>query len=823
MAKVFKFTKFKLVTGYLVVLLLAVVAIVFVFRETLLLTSPNNSDHTTQEKRVLITQTLSKLTEAEQLNIAFTDNVTRSQFNNYVSLIDEVKQNMDSLTRLSHDSIQHIRINLVKLLLNEKISNLHILMKIRQSDLPGDFYKRAIETLETIRDTNDHIQVKERVVQKSDTSIVDKRSGWARFWGRKKDIEEVVTVTEEHLFDTIPKQNIGADTLINAITHVFNEYKDEKLLHDRQTLQKEMAIIRDGQRINEEINQILNSIEEEEFEYALKQLEDRQEATRQLTQSIAFIAIITTLLAAFFIFLVIRDISRSQRYRKELEEANQLAEKLLKARERLMLTVSHDIKSPLNSITGYIELLTGTELSERQRYYLENMKGSAQHILRLVNNLLDYSKLESGKMNFDAIHYNPAKLLQETVDSFIPQAGQKELKLESHISKALNDDFIGDPLKVRQIVVNLLSNAVKYTRSGKIDLSAFISGTRDKKNLSLVIRDTGAGMTSEEQQLIFEEFTRLSQEHNNGAEGTGLGLTITRQMIELMGGNISLESTKGIGSAFTVRLPLKVATATAPQTLPPQKEELTVLLIDDDPLQLSMCSEFLRREGIRIIASESSTQALDLLQQEPIELVISDIQMPEMDGFALIRHIRSLPDESLRSLPVIALSARDDLSEKEYTQCGFSAYVNKPFTPAQLSAAITRLTGYVIEESSAREKKNIHKESSYNLEAIRVFADDDPAALAQIITSFTTDCQRNFNELEQLLQQQDLSAISRLAHKMLPMWKQFAIHDIVPLLSYLEKTELSTCPAEELATIIQQIIREGNVIIEEINEEIKNQ
>lgn len=208
-------------------------------------------------------------------------------------------------------------------------------------------------------------------------------------------------------------------------------------------------------------------------------LEQQQITTHHLTRTISWIAIIACVLVVFFVVLIINDITQSQRYRRELEAAKTYTERLLHNREKLMLTVTHDIKSPLSSIIGYIELINNTQLEERQHYFLKNMKGSAEHILHLANNMLDFSKLESNKMEINTVPYNPGRLLQETADSFLPLAAQKNLKLKSDISNVLNGLYLGDSMKVRQIVVNILSNAIKYTREGKVSLSAFISGTKD--------------------------------------------------------------------------------------------------------------------------------------------------------------------------------------------------------------------------------------------------------------------------------------------------------------------------------------------------------
>ena len=477
-----------------------------------------------------------------------------------------------------------------------------------------------------------------------------------------------------------------------------------------------------------------------------------------------------------------------------------------------MLTVTHDIKSPLSSIIGYIELINNTQLEERQHYFLKNMKGSAEHILHLANNMLDFSKLESNKMEINTVPYNPGRLLQETADSFLPLAAQKNLKLKSDISNVLNGLYLGDSMKVRQIVVNILSNAIKYTREGKVSLSAFISGTKDDQFI-IVIKDSGPGMTKEEQELIFKEFTRLTPQHNNGAEGTGLGLTITLQLVHLLDGELTLESKKGEGSTFTVKFPLIKATSQesqpteTPSSLPVMHEGMKAFIVDDDILQLTVTTELLRKAGIQCDTCTHPQEALSRLEKGNYNIVLSDIQMPEMDGFELVQQIRESPNQQIKNIPVIALSARDDMHEKEYQEAGFSAYLNKPYTPEQLYSRVNDLLGCAIEMNQPTTQTS-DKNAPYNLDMIMVFADNDKDAANQIIGSFISDCKTNFQLLAQHLESHETEQIAKLAHKMLPMFKQLAINDVIPSLLFLEKMPLDT-EENKIRENIEKILQEG--------------
>ena len=544
MQRPFKFTKLKLITGYILILLLGAIAIVFIYKQTIALTQKGNDEIVMQQKLFIISNTLTKLYEAENTGIAFSQTGTQKNFDTYMKLIEDIKDKMDTLKNLSISSEQNLRIDTINTLLGKRIKNLKDLYYVKKYYIPEDFYNKTIEKIGTLKDSADIIpDLREKIITVIDSNyIIRERKGLFR---TKRDSILKVDTTLHRIVDTLSMvtTNNNTDTLMNVIRDSWSQYQQQKEEIDAEVSRREAIVIQSGQHITERLKRVLKDLEKEELENTMIRLEQQQITTHHLTRTISWIAIIACVLVVFFVVLIINDITQSQRYRRELEAAKTYTERLLHNREKLMLTVTHDIKSPLSSIIGYIELLNNTQLEERQHYFLKNMKGTAEHILHLANNMLDFSKLESNKMEINTVPYNPGRLLQETADSFLPLAAQKSLELKSDISNALNGLYLGDSMKVRQIVVNILSNAIKYTREGKVSLSAFISPTKDDQFI-IVIKDSGPGMTEEEQELIFKEFTRLTPQHNNGAEGTGLGLTITLQLVHLLDGELTLESKK---------------------------------------------------------------------------------------------------------------------------------------------------------------------------------------------------------------------------------------------------------------------------------------
>lgn len=359
-----------------------------------------------------------------------------------------------------------------------------------------------------------------------------------------------------------------------------------------------------------------------------------------------------------------------------------------------MLTITHDIKAPAGSIIGYIDLLIRLVNDRRQQFYLSNMKSSAQHLLALVTSLLDYHRLEAGKMDLHPVAFNPHELLTDIYNSFLPLAEKKQLQLDFKEKLPETLTLEGDPFRIRQIMENLLSNALKFTAAGGITLQAEYHGNQFVFSIS----DTGCGMTASEQERIFKEFTRLSSAQ--GQEGFGLGLSITRKLVELLLGRIDIESAPGKGSTFKVSMPLpSISPKPAPDTKEPAitlpKIHLRIAIIDDDRIQMHLTEAMLHNAEeevkdlkVETVCCEQPEELIEQLKSRTFDLVFTDIQMPAMNGFELLHHLRSQDFAQAQSIPVIAITARGDMNENDFLQKGFAGMLQKPFNQSELKKVV---------------------------------------------------------------------------------------------------------------------------------------
>ena len=819
-----RYTKWKIISGYTLVILLSLISAILIYKQiTRFIIHEGNLDDTNQ-KFFIIGNTMTGLYEAEALSSAFAQTGNQYYFQRFTNIIQKTKANIDTLKTLNQQPYQQIRIDSINILLEEKIKNLQELVIVKQSFSPENFYNQAIANITGQDSTSQPPHIHQHIITRLDTTYIPTQKIVKR-WIFSKTITDTIpkiSLTQQMVTDTLDDKNFtqNTDTVVNILKNTWENVQKQTQDINRKINQKEYILFQQSTNITNKLRRILDEYEKEEINYSLHKRQNREKAITITIRIFTWITIIAIILIIFFTFFILRDLSRSQQYRRELENANQYTDQLLKSREKMILTVTHDIKSPLSSVLGYIELLTNTPINERQRYFLKNMQGSSEHILKLISNLLDLSKLENNKMPVEEIVFNPAHLFREITDNFIPLAQNKQLQLTGEFGEELNGNYKGDALRIRQIITNILSNAVKYTAQGYISFTA----TTHDKQIILKIQDSGPGMTPQEQKIIFEEFTRLKS--HNGIEGTGLGLTITLKLIHLLGGRIKLQSETGKGSCFTVFLPLQktdTANASAPLVLPthlPKTENngnrnLKILLVDDDPLQLQMTCSLLENKGIHPDVTTHAQEVLQLLSSHHYDLIFSDIQMPEMNGFELIRQIRQLPFPIARTIPVIALSADSDKHPSDYIAGGFTAYLGKPFTSNALFRLITQLTKKPIKTATIETiAPKTSGNTEYTLKNISVFADHDPEILKQIMQSFRTSTEEHLDLFKQYLQEKQYEEISRLAHKMLPIFRQLEAITLIKLLEKLEHPHKSGLTRENIHTLTNEVVEKAKQLLQ---------
>ena len=705
-------------------------------------------------------------------------------------------------------------------LLRKKDANTIYMLRVLSETNDSMVSTREIENIIATRQdsfvTNQRVQ--QRIITHRDTVVTKPRKkGFFRRLGEvfvppKKDTAIQVKTSLEYATDTVINVYNPVDSLQEKLRAVAQQQKEHIAIvqRRRRTLQ------RMDRMLTARIDSLLKGYEQETLQRAREEAEYQQSVRHHSIKTISGIAVGAVLLSVFFLIIIGRDITRSNRYRRELEEARRRAEDLLATREKMMLAITHDFKAPLGSIMGYADLLSRLTVDERQRFYLDNMKTSSEHLLKLVVDLLDFHRLDLHKAEINRVTFHPARLLEEIHVSFEPLTSAKGLELHCDIAPELESTYICDPLRLRQIINNLLSNAVKFTDEGSITMTA----RYEERRLVVAIADTGKGMEPADRERIFQEFTRLPGAQ--GKEGFGLGLSIVRMLVQLLEGTIDVDSVPGKGSTFTLRVPLfpvqvsedtgekyqetETGTSSAlSESMPASSQpSLRVLLIDDDRIQLTLTAAMLQHSGIASVSCMQLDELLDALRSDTFDVLLTDVQMPAINGFDLVKLLRASNIPQARNIPVIAVTARSEMDEKALHEHGFAGCLHKPFTVKELlltlnegqmaadEAHIThdmQLTADALPEENPLTEIDSKRESahpSFNFSALTAFSEDDPEAARSIIRTFVEETGKNAERMQQALVDREVDGIAAMAHKLLPLFILIGASESVAPLKWLE-------------------------------------
>ena len=793
--------KFIVIIGYAILVALAVFGIVWI-NDELVKFSETSEPLQPQKELVIVSNTLAAMYQAEGtlgLLAMQNDPILKAE---YDSLMSVVFLQIDSLKNVSVDMDFMASVDSLRTLLLQKKNNkeeLARLMNHFESNTIKEISREVVLSQKNLDELNNILLNNKTEVVEDTTIIVGEKKGIfkrirdAIVSDRPDTIKQIsnsthTTNTDEFVLPVL------TDTIAEFIKEVNFVSQRRNASIVRQVVRRQTELYEMNERTISQINEIMAKIESFEYSNRLKLMEEREATLKRSSDGVALIALSALVVAIFFMSWIIYYISVGQRMQKEIEKAKKEVEDLLLSRERLMLTISHDIKAPISSIIGYLELMKKDKPSQKNNYYVDNMQQSSVHILDLVKNLLDFHSLHSNQQTINSMPFYPKSLVTNIYESFIPSANTKSLDFKLQIDFHSDENYLSDPYRIRQILNNLLSNAIKFTpEKGSVMFSASIEVADKNTNwLIMSVRDTGSGIKEEDKAKVFEEFRRLHS--SAGTEGSGLGMNIAQKLSQLLGGTIELESTLGKGSVFTVKIPLLPFRAhengsttngqlekTSVWENKKINKKIKILFIDDDIVQLNLLSELMKRENLNAYTCSNAIEALQLIQKEQFDIIFSDIQMSDMNGFELVERIRSATFSNSSNIPVIGLSANSHISEAKYKEAGFSGFLSKPFTSNQLFEIIL---SYVAVDKKHTEGSSLEKNEGFAM--LTQFAGNDTDAASTIIHSFIDENNKNIVVLEEAFEKEDWETIAGVSHKMVPLMKMISARELVSLLQEYE-------------------------------------
>ena len=753
----------KVALGYSAIAIIMILAISLVYSNTKSIIAVNEASRDYIQKRSAADSTISSLLKEEQKNLKqLSDAMAGKPNKNYL-----------------HDKVKSLNTGKDSILVHSKAPQTHEakkttveVLKTRKGffrRLADAFKKEHAETLSVKQDSN-------RAVIDSVTTPVNVAGNVANILeqiDRKEKVE-----TQDH------KQNIN------------REMEELKMVSAKLALRSAKH---------------LSDVHQREKDAMQESISKAMEARKHLLWQMELLAIVAFLAIVVMIWLIWRDAKKERIYQENLEAANEEIQRIMNQRERLLLTITHDIKAPAASISGFIDLMKDYVSNPQGIECLQNIKNSAAHLSHLVASLLDYHQLENGLMKVQPTSFSPAQLVAESVEGMRLRAEEKGLGISFECkmkgmgtsdSPMKKEFFRADAFRIRQILDNLVSNAIKYSDQGSVTIQAQVSKVMGKPMLTLSVKDTGKGMTNEEKQKVFHAFTRLKSAQ--GIEGTGLGLSITQELVSLLGGEIILHSTQGKGSTFIVTIPVEPAPkedtqdktqsepaddktfdsnqekeekdSVSPQVSEEKKKKTEfanhkILILDDDKLQLQLLQEMLRRivgDTWQVFACNHVMDALTTLHNEQPALMLMDIEMPEMNGMDMIAHINHT------QMTVVAMTAHDTSILEQLQKAGFDDCLFKPFSMEKLSDILGIESQPQLDaqsETPSQPDLSSQQKSNPQLDSLLAFAGGDEEAAKEILDTVKQELAAHLENLKEALEEESLSTdrIGKAAHKLLPI------------------------------------------------------
>lgn len=767
----------KLFLSYLVLSALFVGVSWFLYKENRGVSQAESKSALSNSKILRVSSLLSHIYEAESLGRVTIQSNSEDDLGQFIFKTKAIKQEIDALKVLLTTSYQIRLLDSVKLLLSKKTRNIKQLKTIKQRSNEEQTLQQAINDLSKMESSLRKLQLEDFVKKPN-------QLGAYQLSVLKKYVAYLNDNIPDDSTNTLTKKR--SDSIIMVSKSLLFQVRKSALRKQASLNQEENKLLQNELLISDQLRKVLHIIESEIVRNTAKNYLEKESSLKRNNLVVSIAAVLGLFSTLSFLVLILNDFSKSQSYKRQLEQANQTSRKLLRNREQLISTVSHDLKTPLSTIVGCTELLVKSALSQKQLYLANNIKGASQYITKLIQDLLDFTQIEAGKISLERLPFSLSLVITDVVRSIQAVHLQKPIALSIDIDPVFQRKIIGDPFRLRQIVCNIVGNAFKFTEKGYIKVA--VKGDLENHLIIIRVEDTGIGIEPKEQQLIFEEFTQANKGIEKRYGGSGLGLTISKKMIEILGGQLSLESVYNQGSVFDIQLPL-LFDATLPQAEAPLERvrtALTGIVVDDDVHLLGITTELLRQNNIEVRSFSSALTALEDLQRHPFNFIITDMQMPEMDGFEFLRKIRSCPTIDLSQKPIIALSGRIDLESGLYKNAGFTHWIAKPFESKELLEILLKEDLPCPAELLLGDQK-----ASYSLDSLKLFLGSSEEEVKVFLNSFKSATSENIRELSHAISNKDRKMLRAIAHRMGPMFKQMEAAEVVSILEELEHGQRS--------------------------------
>ena len=696
--------------------------------------------------------------------------------------------------------------------------------KLRSESVKDSVLLAQTDTISTLIEKNIKIWNKLLILSRDDNVIgnlrklsvqLDSVPGTPRKQGLLKRVFSLSPDT------TRIEKEIAAD--LEDIVKQNRETRDELAI-------RELQLAKNSTEITQKFFYLITKMENEVYEHIRLKAEEAKLVADKTYRWLVMLMISGGLLALLVIFIIIRYARNAYAYQIALENAKDEAEKLAKTKELFMANMSHEIRTPVTAISGFTEQLLHESINDGTKISLKVIKSSSDHLLKIIDDILDFSKLQGNKLILEKVHFSISQILGDVSAMFEKQAQQNNTKLSYFLNPGTPSVLLGDPYRLKQIMINLIGNSVKFTKNGSVHLEVTsIKKTIEEIDLLMEFTDTGIGIDESKLNLIFEDFTQAEMSTTRKYGGTGLGLSIVKKLVELQGGTIDLKSKKNQGTTIICRIPFGIGDEkkvkldiNRPVTVPEEVNGMKILVVDDEEYNRMLFKKILDKWKIECRLAESGMEALEILKEEKYDLLFMDMRMPGIDGLKTTRFIRDEMEISVSEMPVVLITAASSNEEwQKYRDEGFDGILLKPFTEELLLSAILEVKGYKIRTEyidSGNPDTKPGNDGKLDLHNLYHLSGGDEKFVKQMLISFIETTEKGLNDLKEAVIKQQWGSAADISHKIEPPCRHTGAMELYKLLNKIERTIRNNENTDSVESLADNAIAEFGIVRRLIND-----
>lgn len=732
----------------------------------------------TPDLRVSLLKSLTnQIKEAEVEAKAYRLTGDDTHITNFFSIVNEMDDHVAVLQNACEEEYQLAHVEQIKSAVDSKFSVLVELLQLQgQNDV-----EQALEKVSR------EIKVKSDELSNSKSNRPGLLQRMFRF-GKARD-----------------SSNESADELTNELETSINQIKKEEQEKEIARSHLELGLTLKSDSIDKVLIDLEEQIEEDVRKTTASAMALNQKQTKQASIFIVSFCVLAALMLALMFYITFKHLAHNRVYRKALKEAKNKAEDLANTKEQFVANMSHEIRTPLNALLGFVDQAMQGPLEPQQKEQLEIAHKSGEHLAEVVNEILDFSQLSAQKFQFVEIPFAPKELLIEVKHTFETRCRQKGLDFKLEIKETTPNAVIGDPKRLKQILFNLVGNSVKFTETGSLSISLEPSADNEQDgSLKFMVSDTGIGIPENKLDVVFEEFEQTHGSLDDSISSTGLGLSITKMLVEQQGGHISVSSKMNQGTQVTFEIPYTLSEETVLTTSKESviKPELiagkSVLIADDNSYNRQLLATILSKWNLPHKEVSNGLQAVETMDETPCDIVLMDLRMPEMDGFEAAAAIRKK-----HTVPIIAVTA--GLSEEDEKKClasGMNGFLEKPFKEDQLFKVLVGDQKAVADSKDYAEAQT--EVPLYNLDELESMSQGNTKFVIEMIELFIVTTQESLASIEECIQQKDWEMAAEYAHRMAGPSKHLEAMSLYHLIKKIEESGRSGTRVEQIPDLLKK-------------------